>query len=203
MGKKKEMKKRQEEKERQEHQARRTGIGKAVWGALLLIGMGLLLLLRPDFGTNTVAMILGWVLIGAGAVGVLVCVLSWPVMGITEIILSLAAAGFGIFILLKPGVLVNILGIALGIYLAVQGLAALFESLKLKKFGYNFIPNLVMALVMLALGVVLLFFPMNVANWAIRLMGGFMVACGASNLLLRTSAVKNLRKPKDVVDADE
>ena len=76
MGKKRELKKRQEAQERRENQERRSGIGKAVWGALLLIGMGLLLLLRPDFGTNTVAIVIGWVLIGAGALGVLVSVLS-------------------------------------------------------------------------------------------------------------------------------
>ena len=198
MGKKRELKKRQEAQERRENQERRSGIGKAVWGALLLIGMGLLLLLRPDFGTNTVAIVIGWVLIGAGALGVLVSVLSWPVMGITEILLGLAAAGFGIYILLNPGALVSIIGLALGIYLVVQ-----LESLKLKKFGYNFVPNLISALVMLVLGILLLVFNQNIAAWLMRLVGGFMVACGAANLLLRTSAVKNLRKPKDIVDADE
>lgn len=203
MGKKRELKKRQEAQERRENQERRSGIGKAVWGALLLIGMGLLLLLRPDFGTNTVAIVIGWVLIGAGALGVLVSVLSWPVMGITEILLGLAAAGFGIYILLNPGALVSIIGLALGIYLVVQSLATLLESLKLKKFGYNFVPNLISALVMLVLGILLLVFNQNIAAWLMRLVGGFMVACGAANLLLRTSAVKNLRKPKDIVDADE
>ncbi|MBQ9762593.1 MAG: DUF308 domain-containing protein [Oscillospiraceae bacterium] len=203
MGKKKEMKKRQEAKERAENKEQRSGIGKAVWSALLLIGMGLLLLLRPDFGPNTVAMIVGWVLIGAGAIGVLVSVLSWPVMGVMEILLGLAAAGFGIYILLNPDALIDIIGIALGIYLVLQSLTTIIESIKLKKFGYNFIPNLVSALVMLVLGVLLLVFRQSIAGWLMRLVGGFMVACGAANLLLRTSAVKNLRKPKDVVDADE
>ena len=203
MGKKRELKKRQEAKERQENKEQRSGIGKAVWSALLLIGMGLLLLLRPDFGTATVATIIGWVLIAAGAIGVLVSVLSWPVMGIPEILLGLAAAGFGIYILLNPGMLVSIIGIGLGIYLVLQSLTTLIESFKLKKFGYNFIPNLISALVMLVLGILLLAFNQNIAAWLMRLVGGFMVACGAANLLLRTSAVKNLRQPKDIVDADE
>ena len=195
MGKKKKMAKEQAKE-------RRSGVSKAVWSALLMVGMGLLLLLRPDFGTNAVATILGWVLIAAGAVGVLVCVLSWPVMGVLEIVLSVAVAGFGVFILIRPDMLVKILGVALGIYLALQGLGALGESLKLKKFGYDFVPNLVMALVTLGLGVLLLFFPMTAAGWAIRLSGGGMVLCGGAELLLRTKAVKDLRQP-NVVDADD
>lgn len=203
MGKKKD--KRELEKFRQEERQKeqRSDIAKAVWGALLLIGLGLLLLLRPDFGTNTVALILGWVLIAVGAIGVLVCLLSWPLNGVTQLVLSIAVTGFGIFILLKPHMLISIFGICLGIYLILQGISALLESLKLKKLGYGFRLNLIAALVTLVLGIVLLFFPMDIAHWAIRMIGGIMVLCGVSNLLLRTGAVKDLGQPRDVVDADE
>lgn len=198
MSKKK--KKEWEEAVQEEH---RSDLGKAVWGALLLIGMGVLLMLRPDFGTHTVAVILGWVMIAAGAIGVLVCVLSWPVMGVIEIILSVAVTAFGVFILVKPGLLPSIIGIGFGIYLLLHGLSALLESLKLKKLGYDLRANLIMALVMVALGVLLLFFPMNVANWIIRVIGGAMALCGGASLFLRTSALRKLRQPKNVVDADK
>ena len=203
MGKRKERKELQKLQEKERKDEHRADLGKTVWGAVMLIGLGLLLLLRPDLGTGTVALIVGWSLIAVGAVGVLVGVLSWPTMGLGQILLSVGVAGFGIFVLLRPDLLMSIFGIGLGIYLVIQGLSTLLEWRKLRKLGYGGTANLVMALTMLVIGTVLLCFPLGSVRWLVQVIGVLLIGCGGVSLVLRTSALSKLRKVGDVVDAED
>lgn len=203
MGKRKEQKELQKLQEKERKDEHRADLGKTVWGAVMLIGLGLLLLLRPDFGTDAVAMVVGWAMIAVGAIGVLVAVLSWPAMGLLQIVLGVGVTGFGIFILLRPDLLVSIFGIGLGIYLVAQGLGAFLEWRKLRKLGYGNVANLVMALAMLVLGTVQLCFPLGSVRWLVQVIGALLIVCGLASLVLRTSALSKLRKVGDVVDAEE
>lgn len=203
MGKRKERKELQKLQEKERRDEHRSDLGKTVWGAVMLIGLGLLLLLRPDLGTGTVALVLGWSMIAVGAIGILVGVLSWPSMGLGQILLSVGVAGFGIFILLRPDLLMSIFGIALGIYLVAQGLGSLLEWRKLRKLGYESMANLVMALVMLVIGIVQLCFPLGSVLWLVQVIGVLLIGCGCVSLVLRTSALNKLRKVENIVDAEE
>ena len=203
MGKRKERKELEKFQEKERRDEHRSALGKTVWGAVVLIGLGLVLLLRPDLGTDTVAAILGWALITVGAIGVLVAVLSWPAMGLGQIVLGVGVCGFGIFVLLRPDLLMSIFGIALGIYLLAQGLGSLLEWRKLRKLGYEGTGNLVMALVMLVIGIVQLCCPLGSVLWLVQVIGVLLIACGCVSLVLRTQAVNKLRKVGDIVDAEE
>ena len=99
----------------------------------------------------------------------------------------------------------GIVFLAMGIYLVLQSGGNMIEAFKLKKLGYNSLPSLILMGALLVLGLLMTFAHTIVRGWVMLLLGGFLVACGLSNLIFRTLAVRKLRQPKtaNVVDADE
>ena len=126
------MKKKDKEKAAQEKDTRRSGLTRDIIGYLLLVAIGCLLMFRPDFGSAAVATVLGWAAIVIGGIMIFVCLLSWPVLGIPQLLTGIAAVGFGVYILLHPLMLASLFGIAVGIYLTFQGIVSIFESGKLR-----------------------------------------------------------------------
>lgn len=192
MSKRKEQKKQQEALEEKQRKDRRSRLGKTLLESALLIGIGILLVLRPDLGEGTVALVAGWALIAMGAIAVVVSVLSWPAISLMETVLAVALTGLGIFILVRPHLLSRILGLGLGIYLVIQGLGIASLWLKLRKLTFSGIPQLIAAVLYLGLGITLLCFPLKGALWVIRLIGVALIVWGASGLVLRTIAEKQL-----------
>lgn len=192
MSKRKEQKKQQEALEEKQRKDRRSRLGKTLLESALLIGIGVLLVLRPDLGEGTVALVAGWALIAMGAIAVVVSVLSWPAISLMETVLAVALTGLGIFILVRPHLLSSILGLGLGIYLVIQGLGIASLWLKLRKLTFSGIPQLIAAVLYLGLGITLLCFPLKGALWVIRLIGVALIVWGASGLVLRTIAEKQL-----------
>lgn len=200
------MKKKEKERAAKQKNTRRSDFLKAVSGSLLLVALGVLLIFCPDLGAAAVAVTVGWVLIAVGGVGILVCLLSWPVLGLGTLLLSIAAVGLGIYLLLKPLALASLFGMAAGLYLLLNGLSSLLESLKLKKMGLGFLPSLIVALLLTALGLTLIFAPLTSSRLLMTLLGVGMVVCGGVNTLLRAWVAGKLSQPKkdpQIVDADE
>lgn len=195
----------EKEHNRVKEENQRSGVGRALLSSVLMLGLGILLLFKPDFGSHLLTTILGWVLIGAGVIGLGTCILSWPVMGYGQVLLSVGLAAFGIFVLIRGDLLEQIIFLAMGIYLVLQSGGNMIEAFKLKKLGYNSIPSLILMGALLVLGLLMIFAHTVVRGWVMLLLGGFLVACGLSNLIFRTLAVRKLRQPKtaNVVDADE
>lgn len=181
---------------------RKTALLKSLVGSALLVALGVLLLLRPDFATATVAAVLGWILIGGGALLIAVAILNWEVIGLPELIVGIVAAAAGIFIVIRPDFLASAFGVLIGIYLGFQSISTLITALKLKKSGNFYIPTLVMGLVLLTLALVLIFVPMSLSRLLVRIVGVVLILSGLSNLVLRSKLFMSLPQsdPK-VVDA--
>ena len=179
-------------------------LGNTIGSVLLILG-GLVLLSDPDFGSAAVATVIGWVLIAAGALGLIVSVLSWPVFSVPEILLCLLGLGVGIYLVKNPLSLASILGFVLGAYLVIQGGGSLLECVKLRQNGFGFRPNLVLGAAMLVFGLILIFSPLAASQLIMTLCGLVMVVCGAANLVIRARAAKRLQQGgKDkIIDADE
>lgn len=190
----------------QEKDRRRSDLNRDIIGYLMLVALGCLLIFRPDFGSAAVATVLGWSAVIIGGIVIFVCLLSWPVLGIPQLLVGIAAVGFGAYILLNPLMLASIFGIAVGIYMTFQGMLSTFEGLKLRKLGCRFLPSLIIGLIMFALGFVLIFAPMTSSRLVMMLIGISMVLCGGVRLLLRAVAARKLSQPKEdpnIIDADE
>lgn len=191
------------EKAQQEKDNRRSDLKRDIIGYLLLVALGCLLMFRPDLGSTAVAAVLGWSMVAVGIIMVAVCLLSWPVLGVSQLLIGFAAAGFGVYILLNPLMLASIFGYAVGIYLAFQGVVSVFESLKLRKFGYRFLPSLIVGLIMLILGVVLFFVPLTASRLVMILVGLSMALCGGVRFLLRAWVARKMSQTQKNPDAED
>ena len=175
---------------------------KSLAGSVLLVALGVLLLLRPDFATATVAAVLGCILIGGGAILIAVAILNWDVTGVPELVFGIVAAAAGIFIVIRPNFLASAFGIIIGLYLGFQAISTLITALKLKESGYVFVPTLVLGLVLLALALVLILVPMSLSRLLVRIVGLLMVLSGLSNLVLRSKFFMSLpQRDSKIVDA--
>ena len=175
---------------------------KSLAGSVLLVALGVLLLLRPDFATATVAAVLGWILIGGGAILIAVAILNWDVTGVPELVFGIVAAAAGIFIVIRPNFLASAFGIIIGLYLGFQAISTLITALKLKESGYVFVPTLVLGLVLLALALVLILVPMSLSRLLVRIVGLLMGLSGLSHLVLRSRFFMSLpRQDPKIVDA--
>lgn len=183
--------------------SRKNAVLKSLAGSVLLIALGVLLLLRPDFATTALASVLGWILIGGGAILITVTVLNWRVMGPLELAVGILAAAAGIFIVIKPNFLASAFGIIIGIYVGFNGVVALLNSLSLYKAGRNALANLILGLILVAIAAVLIFVPLSLSNLLFRIVGGFMVVSGLVNLVLRSRFFLDPPKKQAVVEARE
>ena len=93
---------------------------KSLIGAALLVALGALLMLRPDFATDDVASVLGWIFVVGGAILIAVDVLNWDVLGLSELLVGIAAAAVGLFVVIRPEFLASHFGTLIGIYLGFQ-----------------------------------------------------------------------------------
>lgn len=174
---------------------RKAALLKSLAGSALLVALGLLLLLRPDFATNTVAAVLGWILIGGGAILIAVALLNRDVMGLPELIAGIVAAAVGIFIVIRPDFLANLFGTLIGIYLGFQSAVTLISAVSLKQSGKYYLPTLILGLVLMVLALVLIFVPMSLSRLLVRTVGVLMILGGLTNLVLRSKVFMDL--PKD------
>lgn len=181
---------------------RKNALIKSLAGSALLVALGILLLLRPDFATDTVAAVLGWILIGGGAILIAVAILNWEVMGLPELLVGIIAAAAGIYIVIRPDFLASAFGVIIGIYLGFQSISTLLCALRLKRSGHVFVPTLVLGLVLLTLALVLILVPMSLSRFLVRTVGLVMVIGGIANLVLRSKFFMSLKAPDpSVVDA--
>lgn len=176
---------------------------KSLISSAILVALGVLLLLRPDFATNTVASALGWILIGGGAILMAVTLLNWEVMGLPELIVAIVAAAVGIFIVIRPDFLASAFGVLIGIFLGFLSITNLMAAMKQKQAGKLFVPTLVLGFVLLALALLLIFVPMSLSRFLVRTVGVFMILGGVTNLVLRSKVFMSLTPKKDskIVDA--
>lgn len=179
-------------------------------GSVFLILFGGILLLNPDFGSAAVSAILGWVLVVGGAAGLLIGVLSWPGLGIAELIGSIILLGGGIYLLRNPLMLASLMGILLGLLLLSQGLRALRDALQVKRYGGRYQLSLILGIGMSALGAYLILSPMATSRFVMTIAGLIMIACGITNLISHrradkyiTGSRKKIIHNPDIIDADE
>ena len=185
---------------------RKNALLKSLISSALLAALGVLLLLKPDFATNTLASVLGWILIGVGGILIAVTLLNWEVMGLPELIAGIVAASLGIFIVIRPDFLASAFGVLIGIFLCFLSLSNLLSAVKQKNAGKIFVPTLVLGFVLLALALVLIFVPMSLSRFLVRSVGVVMILGGLTNLVLRSKVFLSLNKtekdPK-IIDARE
>ena len=175
--------------------------------AVFMVVLGLLLLVKPDFGSAAVGLIVGWGLIILCAISLIANLRTYPMFEASILLWSILGLIGGIYLVKNPLSLASLLGTGLGIFLLIQGLSALSEA-RLKRFVPRFyIGPLILGLVMLIFGIVLLIAPLSASQLIMSIAGVVLIICGGSKLLLRMDYVRLTGpKPKaksNIIDADE
>lgn len=171
-------------------------------GSVLLVILGVVLLLNPDFGSAAVAIVLGWIFIGGGIVGFVIGFMSWPGLGIGEMIISGILLAVGVYLLQHPLVLASLAGILVGVLLAGQGFGALWDALRVKRYGGSYKLGAILGAVMALLGIILIFAPLATSRIIMVIAGIFMIVCGISNLFCHRRATAYIAK-RSVIDAEK
>lgn len=174
---------------------RKSGILKTFVASLLMIGLGFLMMLHPDFANPTVASILGWSMMGVGALLIAVSLLNWNIMGIPELLIGIAMMVVGIFIIIKPEFVAESFGRIIAVFVGFHGLLCLMDGGKLKKLDRNYMPHTIAGLVMIVVAGVLVFVPVDV-QWMIRILGALVIVSGLGNLVLRSKFYLSLPKAR-------
>ena len=180
---------------------RKTGILKTFAASLLMIAIGFLMMLHPDFANKTVASILGWSMVGVGALLIAVSLMNWNIMGVPELLIGIVLAAVGIFIIIKPAFVAESFGRIIAVYIAFHGLLCLMDGGKLKNLNRNYLPHTVMGGIMTLIALFLIFVPVSVF-WLIRVLGVFVILSGLGNLVLRSKFYLSLPKFEKKVEND-
>lgn len=167
--------------------SRKNDLLKTLVDSALLVALGVLLLLRPDFATTTMASIIGWVLLGGGAILIAITILNWDVMGVLELVAGIAAASVGLFIVIAPHFLADAFGVLIGIYLGFQAISTLVIGLRQRRAGRAFWPTLILGLVLLGLTLLLILVPLNASRFLVQVIGLLMGLSGLAYLVLRST----------------
>ena len=174
-----------------------------ILGDAVLLFVGLLLLLKPDVGSAAIAAIIGWGLVIIAALGVCLCIASWPICGMPELGLSIGGVLFGIVLLVRPLALSTILGLGLGVILIFQGVKQLRTFRTLRQLGLSAYPQLIFAIVTLILAVILLVVPMTASRVVISTCAVAMILYAIVNLIYQLRRHDHEPEDPNIIDADE
>lgn len=178
-----------------------TLITRAIWGSILQIAIGCLLLFFPDIGTTAVAAVVAWGLLIIGFLCLLICVISLPFFLFTPALVGVIGILLGIHIIKDPSALMQLFSILAGIYLITQGLSTLLDSWQVRKSGGHFV-LLVLGLIMLGAGIAVLCFPLAASRAVVRVFGSIMLLLGIGRMIFRFVLIGKMRKAANRIFGD-
>lgn len=156
--------------------------------ALIYVALGVVLLVWPGATTAALCTLLGVFLLGYGAFQVIGFFLrtedvSWG-WGVMDLVVGIAALGFGIFALMRPDVVLAILPTVLGCAVIVDSCILLKRSFQLRSLGMErWWIALLLASVNILFGVVVIFNPFASMELLVRIIGGVLIYEGISDLI--------------------
>lgn len=179
------------------------GMIRSVIRAVCLVAAGLILLINPDFGSAAISTILGWILITAGGVGLVICICSRQICGAPELAASAITLGVGIYLLFHPLALASLVGILAGIFLIIGGVIRMVNSRRLRNQGDAWLPGFVLAVVMAIIGVVLVLSPLTTSRVFLNLCGVVLILAGVVILIFnnRSGGSRGNGNP-NIIDAE-
>lgn len=173
--------------------------------ALACVILGLVLLIWPGTTTQIVCMLLGIVLFVYGVIQILLYLMNRERSIISQgmMLLGIIVAVIGIWILLKPEMIIMAVPVIIGILIAMHGLHNVIQAISLKRDGYeNWWVACLMGVLTVLLGGVLIYNPFTVIDTIVRLIGIFLIYDGLSDMWI-ISRVFKVKKEKDrVVDVE-
>lgn len=157
--------------------------------AALTLILGILLIMIPGVAAGALVSVLGWILL---VFGILYLVMAFRAGQFTVELLAtgLLALASGLVLLIRPGLLVSLCGIVLGLFLVIHGFQGLRQARQSKAMGYDWKPTMVVAAIKLVMGGLVVLNPFSTAALLLRIAGIFLVLDALGDLLLVRSAAR-------------
>lgn len=175
----------------------RSILGSIRLSSVILILIGAVLLIRPDFGSKAVTLTLGWILVIAGGIGVATSLYSRMAFGYGTMGSSLMMLLLGILILSSPMMLASLFGVVLGAYLVFSGLGSFADAGRLRRNGQGWILGMVWGAISVAVGVYLIVSPMTSSRFVMAVAGIIMIACGIGSIVTHAKLARFMEQQRD------
>ena len=175
-----------------------------ILGAAGCFALGVALLLVPDVFLKMACYVIGALLIAWGVLGILGCVQDRTVR-LGTLLVSVLAAGTGIFVIGQPETISSILPIVVGLILLLDGLMNVRHGIGLRRFGDSAgVAVLVMGVITVAFGAVILFNPYSTAEWTLRIIGVGLVYSGLSDfvIIFRMNRANKTYQNQKIIDVE-
>lgn len=161
------------------------------WDALLTgalyVVLGLVSLVIPETMEKTIGYLIGSVLIVAGAVSMISYLLRDAHQNYyhNDFYHGLIAIGAGILVLVKVEIIIALIPFLLGVMVLISGCSKLQDVIDMKRTEYgNWIVMLVFAAVNLLIGILLIAFPPEAADFLFRLLGLSLIFSGITDCVI-------------------
>ena len=164
--------------------------GVSVHAALTLL-LGIILTIMPGVAAGALVSVLGWLLLVFGFICLVVAIVFRAgAMEPGPIATGLLALASGLILLIRPGLLVSLCGIVLGLLLVIHGLQDLKQTRRDKAMGYDWKLPMVIAVIKLVMGALVVLNPFSTAALLIRMAGIFLIVDALGDLILVRNATK-------------
>ncbi len=173
--------------------------------AILCMGLGLVLLIWPGTTTQIVCMLLGIVLLAYGIIQIAIYLFTRERTIISQgmMLLGIVFAVIGVWILLKPEMIIMAVPVIVGILIVIHGLHNIVQAIALQKDGYErWWLALVFGLLTVIFGGVLIYNPFEAVELVVRLIGVFLIYDGVSDLWILSRVFKVRRDKERIIDAE-
>lgn len=164
--------------------------GVSVHAALTLL-LGIILIIMPGVAAGTLVSLLGWLLLVFGFICLVVSiVLRSGTLEPGPIATGLISLASGLVLLIRPGLMVSLCGIVLGLFLVIHGLQDVKQARQSKAMGYDWKPSAVIAALKLVMGALVIFNPFSTAALLLRMAGIFLIVDALGDLILVRNAAR-------------
>ena len=173
--------------------------------AILCVVIGLVLIIWPGTSTQLVCMVLGSVLLLYGLVQLALYLFARErtlyLQGM--LVLGIIFSVLGVWILLKPEIVIATVPIIIGIIIVIHGIHNITQAVNLSRMNYgNWWVALLFGILTVVLGGVLIYNPFSVVNTVVRVIGAFLLYDGLSNMWILSRVFKTKRNVDKVVDVE-
>lgn len=173
--------------------------------AVLCVLLGLVLLIWPGRTTQIVCMTLGIVMLAYGIIQIVLYLLNQDRTIISQgmMLLGIVFAVIGIWILLKPEMIIMTVPVIVGVLIVIHGLHNVAQAIALQKDGYDkWWLATIFALLTVIFGGVLIYNPFEAVELVVRLIGTFLIYDGVSDIWILSRVFKVKRDKERIIDAE-
>lgn len=173
--------------------------------AVLCVLLGLVLLIWPGTTTQIVCMTLGIVLLAYGIIQIVIYLFNRERTIISQgmMLLGIVFAVIGIWIILKPEMIIMAVPIIVGVLIVIHGLHNVVQAIALQKDGYDkWWLAFIFALLTVIFGGVLIYNPFEAVELVVRLIGIFLIYDGISDIWILSRVFKVKREKERIIDAE-